>query len=310
MRKLQRDQFDRAKEFIFREGRPLDQRLFDFHFGAAEIDPVIGELVKFQNEDGGFGNALEPDLRTPMSSALATSVALRTMAEVGVKPSSPILESTVSYLLKTLDRDNWRWIIAPEGRQDSPHAPWWGGDDIVSSFRGCFANPSAEITGLLLNYKQLVPAEVLDNLLERLCSYLTEAVETKDAFQMHDLMCYLALAQSKNLDEKYCAEICPLLMNAADSIVEKDKTKWNDYSARPLWLCDHHDSILYPVLKEHVNENLDFEIETQKQDGSWSPFWDWGGSYSDDWKVASKEWSSHLTLNNLIRFRNFDRLNA
>jgi hypothetical protein len=310
MRTLQRDQFERAKDFIFSEGRPLDQRLFDFHFGEAEIDSVISELIKFQNEDGGFGNALEPDLRTPLSSALATSVALRNMVEVGVSLGSPILEKTVSYLLGTLDRKNWRWIIAPDGRDDSPHAPWWGGDDIASSFRGCFANPSAEITGLLLNYKQLVPADVLYSLLERLRSYLIEAVETRDGFQMHDLVCYLALAHSNSLDEEYCSKISPLLIKAADSIVEKDKAKWSGYSARPLWLCDHPNSILYPVLEEHVNENLDFEIETQNEDGSWSPFWDWGGNYSDDWKTASKEWSSHLTLNNLIRLRNFDRLNA
>lgn len=310
MKKLNKDQFEKAREFIFDKGRPLEKELFRFHFENGRASTVVNELVKFQNGDGGFGNSLEPDLRTPLSSALAASVALKNMVEIRLGSDNPILEKTVSYLLKTLDRENWRWIIAPDGRDDSPHAPWWGGDDIASSFRGCFANPSAEITGLLLNYKQLVPTDVLYSLLERLHSYLIEAVETKDGFQMHDLMCYLALAHSNSLDEEYCSEISPLLIKAADSIVEKDKIKWSGYSARPLWLCDHPNSILYPLLEKHVNENLDFEIETQNEDGSWSPFWDWGGNYSDDWKTASKEWSSHLTLNNLIRLRNFDRLNA
>lgn len=308
MKKLSIDNFAKAKKYIFLQGRALDQELFKYHFEVGSINSVMSELAKYQNEDGGFGHALEPDLRTPFSSALATSIALREMVHCGVNNENEILRKTISYLLESLDRDNWRWVIAPEERTNSPHAPWWGAEDIAGAFRGCIANPTAEITGYLLNYKNLVPNEILNSLLDRLQLYLFEATSPKGSFEMHDLICYLALYPSENLEAPIKEKFRPLLISQAERIVEKDKDKWGEYGARPLWLCDSPKSILYPHLREYVQMNLDFEIETQNQDGSWSPFWNWGDYHAEDWPKAKKDWSSHLTLKTLWQLKAFDRL--
>lgn len=104
-------------------------------------------------------------------------------------------------------------------------------------------------------------------------------------------------------------KIIPLLREATDRIVETNKQNWNDYCARPLWICTEPSSFLYTFIKSSVDENLDYEIETQNLDGSWSPFWDWGESYPEVWPIAKQEWSSHLTLNNLLRLKKYARLN-
>ena len=39
---------------------------------------------RFQNDDGGFGRALEPDFRLPASSAIATAVGFQYLREAGV----------------------------------------------------------------------------------------------------------------------------------------------------------------------------------------------------------------------------------
>src|SRR5690242_20846862 len=59
--------FERAEEFIWHNARLLERRLFDFHFRSGSSQAVLSALRAYQNEDGGFGNALEPDIRCPES---------------------------------------------------------------------------------------------------------------------------------------------------------------------------------------------------------------------------------------------------
>ncbi len=72
--KLSKEAFARAIEFIHKEARLLDRSLFDYLFEGGPRESIRDELSKFQNSDGGFGNALEPDFRQKASSPMATSV--------------------------------------------------------------------------------------------------------------------------------------------------------------------------------------------------------------------------------------------
>ena len=58
-----------ARAFVAQNARPLDRAYLD-HRLAATADSaarVVAELTKFQTVEGGFGRALEPDVRTPAS---------------------------------------------------------------------------------------------------------------------------------------------------------------------------------------------------------------------------------------------------
>jgi hypothetical protein len=50
-----------AKQFILQNARPIDLAVYKYFFDNGSNQRVIDELSKFQNEDGGFGNGLEPD---------------------------------------------------------------------------------------------------------------------------------------------------------------------------------------------------------------------------------------------------------
>lgn len=59
--------FEKAAEFIWRNARLLERRIFEYTFQGGESHQVIHALKAYQNDDGGFGHAMEPDLRTPDS---------------------------------------------------------------------------------------------------------------------------------------------------------------------------------------------------------------------------------------------------
>ena len=56
-----------AETFILNNARLLERNLFAFHFQGGHGQKVLSALLAYQNQDGGFGNALEPDKRTMTS---------------------------------------------------------------------------------------------------------------------------------------------------------------------------------------------------------------------------------------------------
>ncbi|MET9885844.1 hypothetical protein ABZZ20_22445 [Streptomyces sp. NPDC006430] len=73
----------RAEQFIWLTARVLEQHRFAFHFLGAEADPVDTALGSYLNPDGGYGHALDPDLRGPLSQPLHTAYALRVLDGLG-----------------------------------------------------------------------------------------------------------------------------------------------------------------------------------------------------------------------------------
>ena len=59
--------FTKAREFIYRNARPLDLARFQYHFENGSKEAVMSALSYYQNADGGFGSAVEPDCWNPNS---------------------------------------------------------------------------------------------------------------------------------------------------------------------------------------------------------------------------------------------------
>ena len=50
---------NKAKEFIYKNARPLDCARWQYLFENGSRENVLNFLAAYQNEDGGFGHALE-----------------------------------------------------------------------------------------------------------------------------------------------------------------------------------------------------------------------------------------------------------
>lgn len=74
---------DRAEQFIWLTARVLEQRRFAQYFLEGGADAVETALAAYLNEDGGYGHALEPDLRGPVSQPLHTAHALSVLDSIG-----------------------------------------------------------------------------------------------------------------------------------------------------------------------------------------------------------------------------------
>ena len=77
--------YNQARSFVYKNARPLDLARWKYLFEGGSKEDVLTALAAYQNEDGGFGHALEPDCWNPDSSPIQTWVATEIIKEVGLE---------------------------------------------------------------------------------------------------------------------------------------------------------------------------------------------------------------------------------
>ncbi|MCU0519301.1 MAG: hypothetical protein MUF84_01210 [Anaerolineae bacterium] len=306
MKKLNRKAQQRARAFIFEHGRPLEQAKYTVIFEHSPVERIWEALAAFQNADGGFGHGMEPDLRLPVSSVLATTVGLQVLREFRAPPDHPLVQGAMRYLVATYDAAIEAWPIIPPAANEAPHAPWWIYDKDVAERWGAFlANPRAEIVGYLHDYAALIPPDLCDHLTAAALEYLATHAET---LEMHEILCYVRLAQSAGLLAGTKRELVRLLTPVVDQTVIKDSARWGEYGLMPIEIVQGTDSLFAGLLADVASANLDYEIAHHAEDGIWRPRWDWAGLYPEDWEQAKQDWSGWLTMRMLTILKRFDRL--
>ncbi len=304
MHQLSAKSFAKAREFLYRDGRALEQASFAYHFEDGIAKDVLAELSHYQNPDGGFGHGLEPDFCTEASSGEATALALHALGCLGISTGDQVVQSAVQYLLHTYNGLKGGWAIAPPEVNDAPHAPWWHYDPAAGkSPPESPVNPTAELAAGLYPYAKLLPPSFLERITEFSLSYL-EAQQ--DPLDMHDLVCLCRLAE--RLPPDVARRTWPRLERAALVVVARDPASWSNYGPQPLNFIFSPPSPLASSLASALEANLDYRIETQGTDGSWAPNWSWGDFYPEAWPKARQDWQSVLTLETLLTLQRFGRL--
>ena len=302
--KLSKENFNQAALFINTHARAVDRCLFAYHFDGGSAEAVLDALRAFQNPDGGFGHAIEPDFRLPASSPMATSVGLQTCLAVGAPPDHPMVQAAVQYLVNTYQTDGDYWPVASLEINDYPHAFWWHREDITAPPEAAWANPSAELVGYLHYARESVPPD----LLARATARARQNLESGVAFGEEQLSFYQLLTW-----ERATAFLPEGLAEAA-----RDKILTAYRSLRPLTeeklaelpviaLLDFREPVAVQAFPDDIDRLLDNIIQQQAEDGAWWPAWHWG-QYEDVWEVAKKEWAGRITVDVLHTLNIFGKL--
>ena len=296
--KLSKASFKRAADWLCHEARPLERALFAHWFENAPRDTVLAELGKFQNPDGGFGHALEPDLRLDDSSVYHTTVALQLLRELDAPAAHPLVAGALRYLAGTYQPEARAWPIIPAAADRVPRAPWWNYDADLTKFLG---NPRAEVTGYLLDYGT-PPAGLLD-------AVMAHFDAQPEKMEMHDLLCYVRLAGSRALPAAARNQLQARLNRTIAAVLGRTPEEWKNYSLKPLTVAPVPASSFTESLGMEIAANLDYEIGQQGPDGAWAPNWSWfDGKYRAEWAVAEREWKGILTVRLLRTLQAYGRL--
>ncbi|MDD1772306.1 MAG: hypothetical protein LUQ09_05235 [Methanomassiliicoccales archaeon] len=270
---------------------------------------VLTALNAFQNPDGGFGRALEMDMRSPSSSALATAIGLHTLCDLDRPAEEPMVRRAVAYLLATYQEGAGVWRVAPLDVNSYPHAPWWHDQEgsLERTFDGFRIIPRALVLAGLHHYSSLVPVDLLDRMTEE----TVECIESEKDLGSgggSDLEYVIALAETRGLPERWRGRLESRVREVVPVAVVGDPERWNTYCLSPLRIIDTPETLGAELIADKVQIHLNHQIENQSEEGTWDPVWSWAGAYPDDWARARLEWRGHLTLRTLMQLRAFRRM--
>jgi hypothetical protein len=266
-------------------GRPLERGLFRWCFEDGSVADVLDALSAHQDQGGGFRAMGEGPIEA--ASPIGTSVAFQRLADIGASPQCPLVQRGIRYFLDTYDHrhSGWPQKFPDDGYLENDLPLHWG-------------NPSAEIVGYLWRYRKLVPVDFLAEITHVAMANFRQVGREMPCFS--DL-CFLRFAAFA--PEEYRREIIGEL---GDGIVQanalRDRDKWGrGYFMKPYWYAPSPDGPLAAVLRDAIDDCLDFDIRTQKPDGSAHLTFHAEGE-------AKRLWKSIWTLESLRVLRAYGRI--
>ena len=280
----------RATDFMWRNARLLERAIFTRAFLDGPPAAVTAALGAYRNQDGGFGNALEPDMRAPGSTPLACEVALRALCEAEIR--DPALAAGMCKFLASIAEPGGRVEIALPHILDYPRAAHWNSP----SFGSDSPNPTAGVAGLLHCQGAGHPW------LARASKWCWRRIERPlaDAHEIATVLRFL----------EYAPERARAREAAVRLAAQAPHTKWfleragsPDYGVTPLGLCPTPAAIARPAFMDDlIAAHLDDLESRQQADGGWPITWEAPGP------GAAIEWRGRLTLEALMCLRAYGRI--
>ncbi len=297
--------FNKAREFIYRNARPLDLARFQYHFENGTKEAVMNVLSYYQNEDGGFGHAVEADCWNPNSIPLHSNTASNIITEMDYEDAShPVIQGLLKWYASGEHFNGKTGAITVPSNNDYPHAFWWHTESISSCHTDY--NGTAQIAGFIVRYS--VRNSDSFNLGVRIANEAIAALSPNEIRDMHTCTCYLRMAElfEKAVATEYIpyAELKEKLKKSVNKLIERDIAKWKAYVCVPSTFITSKQSEYYADNKEIADYECRYIMDTQLPDGSWNIAWKWNG-YPNEWAISKNWWRSQLIIQNLLYLKGF-----
>jgi len=288
------NQFTVARDFILRQGRLLERRLFATCFEGAPAAGVVETLRGYRNEDGGFGHGLEPDKRCPASLPIDVEIALQALAAAGTVDQA-LVSSACDYLAKVathVSRGGAVPLAFPviEGYPRAEHWTDWTYEPAL--------NPTAGLVGLLRQLR--VDHAWVDEAAAWCWGQLTAAELPADAHALREVLVFLEHAPERDRADTIAGKVRDQLATASWFRLDPDDS---GYGLSPLSIAPAADSRWRALFsKEVLSAHLDRLQRNQQPDGGWPISWE---PPSD---AALLEWRGAVTLDALRTLVSYGRL--
>ncbi|WP_432136261.1 MULTISPECIES: hypothetical protein [unclassified Streptomyces] len=263
----------RAEHFVWLTARVLEQRLFAHLFLNGGADPVDTALDAYRNEDGGYGHALEPDLRGPVSQPLHTAHALQVLDSIG-RCGGQRVERVCRYLTSVSTPEGALPAIHP-GQRGYPAAPFL---PIVDDPPGDLLATGPVVGTLHRN-------EVWHAWLFRateFCWRAVEALEKSHPYEVEAAVAFLDSVPDRARAEVAADRLGRLVREQRLAVLDPDRLA--DHPVAPGYAPEEHhfphDFARSPrslarawFTDDEMARSLDFLAAEQQEDGGWPVRW-------------------------------------
>jgi len=315
MQKLAPENFINAREFIFANGDDIYRAWFRYHFEDDNADKFMDVLAQYQHENGGFGG-LSDEFEYTGPCLKCTEIAIEFIFGLNKKPSPthPVIQKMMTYILGEYvpEIGNWGSVVVPE-TNDYPHCSFsrYRGNDITpipdenERIKNYSPNEKVPFAALVAYYSEIVPLELHDEIIKYPTQHILRHWDKEHSVYDFEYLLWLVPC----LKDRFLADkLTAILIQNPTAYWELDYTKSDsDYVHLP---CDSGvttpDSILYPMVKDIVDESLTYRMGQQCESGKWPMGW----SYGDSEEMQRLELKADVrrTANMLVKLKRFNRI--
>lgn len=307
---MEHAQLVNIRQWIYRQARPLDFARYRYHFEQGPKTAILDALQQYQNPDGGFAHALEPDCWNRHSSPLQTWRAAEIIKEAGGLPADhPLIVKILAYLASGDSFANGFWANTILTNNDEPHAPWWTYRDDSPTY-----NPTIDLAGFIIRY---APAASL--IYQQAAAIIKKGVQdllapTEDVrfTEMHTIACFINcyqyVQQAKVTDlydpPAFKAQLDRLI---AHTLVH-DPQRWaQEYCCKPSQYRLTPDSVFYPGNEAVGLAETVYICDHFRMDTMWELTWSWP-DYPQAWAISQNWWKADRVIQNLLYLRGYGQL--
>jgi hypothetical protein len=276
-----------AESFMATHARVLERRRFELLRGKAQPAGVHAALAACRNPDGGYGWALEPDLRVAESQPVGAMLALEALAETAPASTPPDLE-LLEWLAAITLPDGGLPFVLPLSSPVGSARHWVDGDPTASSL---------QMTSQVVANAQLLgraqPAVAGHPWLATATAFCLAAIrDITDEPHAYELMFALRFVDALGPDEPGGRDALRTLgrfVPASGAMPVQGGGP--DEALHPLDLAPYPDSPARQLFtREAIAADLDRLSSLQKPDGGWSVEW------ATSSPAAALEWRGYVTL--------------
>lgn len=288
------DIFAAGDRFLLHQARLLERRLFATCFLGQPAAHVVDALSGYQNDDGGFGHALEPDKRCPASLPIDVETAFQALAAADIVDPE-MIGRACDFLARTAAAAGADGAVplAFPVIEDFPRAAHW----TEWTFKPGL-NPTAGLVGLLY---QLGVDHPWRSAGAAYCWHKLESGELPgDAHALSETLTFLEHVPDRERAERHAAALAATLPDVAMFHLDPDA---EGYGLTPLSIAPRADSHWRSLFTDaQVDGHLDRLMKAQQQDGGWPITWEPPN------EAAVCEWRGVVTLQALRTLTSYGRI--
>jgi hypothetical protein len=290
------DAFGAADRFLLNEARLLERRLFATCFLGQPAAGVVDALRGYQNEDGGFGHALEPDTRCPASLPIYVETAFEALVTAGTVDHDMVIRAC-DFLARAAEQADAGGAVplAFPVIESFPRAAHWTEWTYVPGL-----NPTAGLVGLLYQLGVDHPWRSAG------AAYCWQQLESgglpSDAHALKELLVFLEHVPDQSRAEQHSAKLVSDLTSIPLFKLDPDAP---GYGLSPLSIAPLASSRWRALFTDaQIGAHLDRVQKDQQADGGWPVTWE------PPSQTAVSEWRGVVTLGALRTLTSYRRLTA
>jgi len=323
--RLTQENFIKARDCILANGG-IYKAWYAYHFEDSGEDVFMDALAEYQRENGGFGG-LDYEFEYQGPCLKCTEHAVGYILKLKEKPRAehPVIQKMMRYILERYHPEIGNWepeVVVPEVN-DGVCCRWarYRGHALIpienedERIKNYGANEKVCFVAFVALYSELVPGELYQDIIkypiEHILRYYDEnspdynkAIFDKGSpYDFEYFQWFVPCLKDKAVADR----LTSILRQNPAAFMELDYAKSdNDYVHLPCDWIDSPDNIIYPAVKDLVDDSLTYRMQQQSGDGRWPLGWSIGEG--EGFKRLQVLGEASRTMSMLAKLNRFGRI--